>query len=214
MEITTKQKPAGLRHAGLLNVETGQQIREQTGLVNAARRESGLSGEPAATLASSSEIAGDRLDRRSGCGLAIRAPCPWLVGHSETVPASARRDQAHRVNAKFRQAFAAVITDLKSRGLRNDSLVVCGSEFGRTPVREVGGAGDGGPPPRTEKYVSKDESSAVAVGLPDLTIVPRSSTCAREPSGPRLYIGTARFPDRRTSFSPKEYVCASTILRR
>jgi hypothetical protein len=46
---------------------------------------------------------------------------------------------AHRVNAKFRPAFAAVITDLKSRGLRNDRLVVCGSEFGRTPVREVGG---------------------------------------------------------------------------
>jgi len=29
--------------------------------------------------------------------------------------------------------FAAVIKDLKSRGLFNDTLVVCGSEFGRTP---------------------------------------------------------------------------------
>ena len=35
--------------------------------------------------------------------------------------------------------FAAVIKDLKSRGLFNDTLVVCGSEFGRTPVVEVGG---------------------------------------------------------------------------
>ena len=47
---------------------------------------------------------------------------------------------AHRVNAKNSdQAFAAVIKDLKSRGLWDDTLVVCGSEFGRTPVREVGG---------------------------------------------------------------------------
>ncbi len=49
---------------------------------------------------------------------------------------------AHKVNAKNSdQAFAAVIKDLKARGLWKDTLVVCGSEFGRTPVREVGGAG-------------------------------------------------------------------------
>jgi uncharacterized protein DUF1501 len=48
---------------------------------------------------------------------------------------------AHKVNAKNSdQAFAAVIKDLKNRGLWKDTLVVCGSEFGRTPVREVGGA--------------------------------------------------------------------------
>ena len=34
--------------------------------------------------------------------------------------------------------FAAVIKDLKSRGLFDDTIVVCGSEFGRTPVAEVG----------------------------------------------------------------------------
>lgn len=51
----------------------------------------------------------------------------------------------HRVNAKNSdQAFAAVIKDLKSRGLWKDTLVVCGSEFGRTPVREVGGMAGGG----------------------------------------------------------------------
>ena len=37
-----------------------------------------------------------------------------------------------------------MIKDLKSRGLFDDTLVVCGSEFGRTPVAEVGG-GAGGP---------------------------------------------------------------------
>lgn len=49
---------------------------------------------------------------------------------------------AHKVNAKNSdQPFAAVIKDLKQRGLWKDTLVVCGSEFGRTPVREVGGGG-------------------------------------------------------------------------
>jgi len=49
---------------------------------------------------------------------------------------------AHKTNAKNSdQAFAAVIKDLKTRGLWKDTLVLCGSEFGRTPVREVGGAG-------------------------------------------------------------------------
>ncbi|MGO9259808.1 MAG: DUF1501 domain-containing protein [Bryobacteraceae bacterium] len=48
---------------------------------------------------------------------------------------------AHKTNAKNSdQGFAAVIKDLESRGLWKDTLVVCGSEFGRTPVREVGGA--------------------------------------------------------------------------
>lgn len=52
--------------------------------------------------------------------------------------------QAHRKNCKNSdQPFAAVIKDLKSRGLWKDTLVVCGSEFGRTPVREVGGNGGG-----------------------------------------------------------------------
>ena len=48
----------------------------------------------------------------------------------------------HKANAKASdQPFAAVINDLKQRGLWKDTLVVCGSEFGRTPVREVGGGG-------------------------------------------------------------------------
>ena len=49
---------------------------------------------------------------------------------------------AHKTNAKNSdQAYAALIKDLKQRGLWNDTLIVCGSEFGRTPVREVGGGG-------------------------------------------------------------------------
>ncbi len=52
--------------------------------------------------------------------------------------------QAHRKNAKDSdQPFAAVIKDLKARGMWDDTLVVIGSEFGRTPVKEVGGGGGG-----------------------------------------------------------------------
>jgi len=48
----------------------------------------------------------------------------------------------HRKNSRDSdQPFAAVIKDLKARGLFDDTLVVCGSEFGRTPVRETGGGG-------------------------------------------------------------------------
>jgi hypothetical protein len=51
----------------------------------------------------------------------------------------------HRVNARHSdQAFAAVVKDLKSHGLFDDTLVVCGTEFGRTPVLETGGGGAGG----------------------------------------------------------------------
>lgn len=35
--------------------------------------------------------------------------------------------------------IAALIKDLKARGLLNETLVICGSEFGRTPVVETGG---------------------------------------------------------------------------
>jgi len=52
--------------------------------------------------------------------------------------------QLHRKTCKDSdQPFAAVIKDLKSRGLFKDTLVVCGSEFGRTPVVEIGSAAGG-----------------------------------------------------------------------
>jgi hypothetical protein len=50
--------------------------------------------------------------------------------------------QLHRVNAKNSdQPFAALVKDLKARGLFDDTIIVCGSEFGRTPVVELGGGG-------------------------------------------------------------------------
>jgi arylsulfatase A-like enzyme len=46
---------------------------------------------------------------------------------------------ASRLPAKCRdvdQGMAGLITDLKSRGLLDDTLVIWGAEFGRTPLRQ------------------------------------------------------------------------------
>ena len=75
-----------------------------------------------------------------GCLMAVRLAEKGVrmvqVYYAKGDPWDAHSDiQAHRKNAKDSdQPFAAVIKDLKSRGLFKDTLVVCGSEFGRTPV--------------------------------------------------------------------------------
>jgi hypothetical protein len=80
-----------------------------------------------------------------GCLMAVRLVERGVrvvqVYYGKGDPWDAHADiQAHRKNAKDSdQPFAAVIKDLKSRGLFKDTLVVCGSEFGRTPVMEIGG---------------------------------------------------------------------------
>jgi len=82
-----------------------------------------------------------------GCLTAVRLAEKGVrmtqVYYSQGDPWDAHGDiLAHKVNAKNSdQGFAAVVKDLKQRGLWKDTLVVCGSEFGRTPVREVGGGG-------------------------------------------------------------------------
>jgi hypothetical protein len=82
-----------------------------------------------------------------GCLMAVRLAEKGVrmvqVYYAKGDPWDAHGDiMAHKVNAKNSdQPFAAVVKDLKSRGLWKDTLVVCGSEFGRTPVREVGGGG-------------------------------------------------------------------------
>lgn len=88
-------------------------------------------------------------DVARGCLTAVRLAEKGVrmtqVYYSQGDPWDAHGDIfAHKVNAKNSdQPFAAVIKDLKQRGLWKDTLVLCGSEFGRTPVREVGGAGGG-----------------------------------------------------------------------
>ncbi|MBA3269892.1 MAG: DUF1501 domain-containing protein [Acidobacteria bacterium] len=96
--------------------------------------------ESAATL----ELYGPGSTAR-GCLMAVRLVERGVrmvqVYYAKGDPWDAHADiQQHRKNAKDSdQGFAAVVKDLKSRGLFDDTLVVCGSEFGRTPVVEVGG---------------------------------------------------------------------------
>ena len=42
------------------------------------------------------------------------------------------------------QPFGALLTDLKQRGLFEDTLIVCGGEFGRTPAVELVNGKPGG----------------------------------------------------------------------
>jgi hypothetical protein len=84
-----------------------------------------------------------------GCLMAVRLIEKGVrmvqVYYAKGDPWDAHADiQMHRKNAKDSdQPFAAVIKDLKSRGLFKDTLVICGSEFGRTPVVEIGSGGGG-----------------------------------------------------------------------
>jgi len=79
-----------------------------------------------------------------GCLMAVRLVERGVrmvqVYYAKGDPWDAHADiNAHRKNAKDSdQPFAAVIKDLKSRGLFDQTIVVCGSEFGRTPVCEIG----------------------------------------------------------------------------
>jgi len=51
----------------------------------------------------------------------------------------------HRKHARTAdQPIAALLQDLKSRGLLDETLVIIGSEFGRTPMVEVGQGGEAG----------------------------------------------------------------------
>jgi hypothetical protein len=51
-------------------------------------------------------------------------------------------EQNHRnLAGQIDQPIAALMTDLKRRGMFEDTLIVCGGEFGRTPTVELGGDG-------------------------------------------------------------------------
>ena len=50
-----------------------------------------------------------------------------------------------KVCAQVDQASAALVLDLKQRGLLDDTLVIWGGEFGRTPMTEKNGGHDHNP---------------------------------------------------------------------
>lgn len=62
---------------------------------------------------------------------------PW---DSHDMIADAHRNLANQVD----QGIAALLTDLKQRGLFEDTLVICGGEFGRTPAVEMPAPGTPG----------------------------------------------------------------------
>ena len=53
-------------------------------------------------------------------------------------------DNHRRLAGEVDQGIAALLTDLKQRGLLKDTLVICGGEFGRTPAVEIPSAGTPG----------------------------------------------------------------------
>jgi len=68
--------------------------------------------------------------------------------HGDVQPwdAHSHLEQNHRSLAQqCDQAIAALLTDLKQRGLLEETLVLCGGEFGRTPSVELKQAGTGDP---------------------------------------------------------------------
>ena len=52
-------------------------------------------------------------------------------------PGENLNDDFEKVCREVDQASAALVLDLKQRGLLNDTLVIWGGEFGRTPMGEV-----------------------------------------------------------------------------
>ena len=67
--------------------------------------------------------------------------------HGDVQPWDSHNDleKGHRQLAKeIDQPFGALLTDLKQRGLFEDTLIVCGGEFGRTPAVELVNGKPGG----------------------------------------------------------------------
>jgi uncharacterized protein (DUF1501 family) len=60
---------------------------------------------------------------------------PW--DNHENIAANHRK-----LAAEIDQPIAGLLTDLKQRGMLDDTLVLWGGEFGRTPTVELGGTGD------------------------------------------------------------------------
>jgi hypothetical protein len=60
----------------------------------------------------------------------------WGWDFHGTGPGEGLTDGLTNKCATMDRPVAALIRDLKSRGLLNDTLIICGGEFGRTPFRE------------------------------------------------------------------------------
>ena len=60
----------------------------------------------------------------------------WGWDFHGTSASEALGDGLTKKCASMDKPVAALITDLKQRGLLDDTLIICSGEFGRTPFRE------------------------------------------------------------------------------
>ena len=81
-------------------------------------------------------------------GRAVRAALRLGLGLPRHRPGEDIRDGLTKKCTTMDKPVAALIKDLKSRGLLDDTLVIWGGEFGRTPFREGRTAGGQRPRPR------------------------------------------------------------------
>ena len=72
----------------------------------------------------------------------------WGWDFHGTGPGEDIRDGLTKKCATMDKPVAALIKDLKQRGLLDDTLIIWGGEFGRTPFREGRTAGEQHPRPR------------------------------------------------------------------
>jgi hypothetical protein len=78
---------------------------------------------------------------RGASGGEGRADGAGLLRQGRPVGCARRHHGAQGEREELRPAVCGGDQGSEARGLWKDTLVVCGSEFGRTPVREVGGGG-------------------------------------------------------------------------
>ena len=64
------------------------------------------------------------------------------------------------------QACTALIQDLKQRGMLDDTLVIWGGEFGRTPMVQQGGGADGGRDHHPNAFTLWLAGGGIKPGLP------------------------------------------------
>ena len=69
----------------------------------------------------------------------LRAALSPRLGHARRQRRHRHRDEGARALPRDRRAATALVRDLKQRGLLDDTLVIWGGEFGRTPMNEARG---------------------------------------------------------------------------
>ncbi len=81
-----------------------------------------------------------------------------------------------KLGLELDQPIAAFITDLKQRGMLDDTLIIIGGEFGRTPVSEGGSGRDHNPYGFTYVLAGGGVKGATSTAPPTISVSARSRT--------------------------------------